>query len=177
MKTRLALVVLLLIASNSYGMGAIRAALSNLPPVVVTNAPPAPPVPVPEPVPPVVTSTPPIAVDGPRIVSIKHGGNWDVFIRTAGCEGWPTKRDPKKNKTTMGELMIRPVGMKKAVFVDSMRVDQFSGAKKELNNAFGAPGAEHALDVHTGEDCEVYIRSYHGKKTEVWMWKWPFGPT
>lgn len=175
MRNRL-IIALLLAASTTYGMGQVRAwvdKLTNQPPVVVTNTPP---VPVPEPPVPVVTSTPPVAVDGPRITSIKHGGKWDVFIRAAGCDGWPTKTG-KNGKVTMGELMIRPVGMKKAVFVDSMRVDQFSGAKKELNNAFGAPGAEHTLDVQTGEDCEVFIRSYHGKKTEVLMWKWPFGPT
>lgn len=65
MKIRILLALaMMLITQTTYGMGAIRAAISNFPPVVVTNtppippSPPEPPEPVPESAPPVVTNTP-----------------------------------------------------------------------------------------------------------------------
>lgn len=111
------------------------------------------------------------AVVGPRIVSIKSRGKWDVFIRAEGCDDWPTKTETKsgKSKTTQGKLFI------KGEFVDAMRPDQFRGALKELNNAFGV--GEHSINAQPGEMVPVVIRSYDGRSTIVFDWKWPFEAT
>lgn len=101
---------------------------------------------------------------GPRIVSIKHRGKWDVFIRTEGCDDWPIKDGEKKD--TQGKLYIA------GVFVDSMRPDQMHGALKELENAFGV--GEHSINANTGKVLPVVIKSFHGKETAVFLWAWPF---
>jgi hypothetical protein len=101
---------------------------------------------------------------GPRIVSIKHRGKWDVFIRTEGCDDWPIKDGEKKD--TQGKLYIA------GVFVDSMRPDQMHGALKELENAFGV--GEQSINAKTGAVLPVVIKSFHGKETAVFPWAWPF---
>jgi len=95
---------LLLAASTTYGMGYIRAAISNLPPVVVTNAPPAPPVPAPEPVPPVVTPAPQPPATGPTLTACKWRGFPMVQVSYTGIDGWPTKVE--KGKTLKGILKL-----------------------------------------------------------------------
>jgi len=107
------------------------------------------------------------AVVGPRIVSIKHRGDDDVFIRTEGCDEWPIKQG--KEKATQGKLYI------KGEFVDSMRPDQMDGALKELTNAFGV--GEHSINARRGEIVPVYIKAHDGKKTAIFEWAWPFNDT
>lgn len=98
-----------------------------------------------------------------RIVSISHHGERMIKIRTVGCESWP-KRDGKK--VTQGRLYIN------GVYVDALRPDQFHGANKDLENAYGTD--EHSLDVEQGERVKVVIKSYHGRATETFLWEWPF---
>lgn len=101
MKNRLLLAVLLF-ASTSYGMGFIRAAISNVPPaVVVTNAPPAPEPPAPPP-PPVVTNAPATASDLDGL-KIKWPSGQDV-------SKWPATVQIKLTDTTGNRVAWKETG-------------------------------------------------------------------
>jgi len=96
------ILAMLLGAATSYGMGYIRAAISNMPPpVVVTNAPPAP---VPPPVVTNTTPTPPPAT-GPTLTACKWRGFPMVQVSYTGIDGWPTKA-AANGKTLKGILKL-----------------------------------------------------------------------
>lgn len=150
---------LILAVQATYGMGKVREwvdKLTNQPPVTVTNAPPAPPAPVPEPVPPVVA--PPST--GPTLTACSWGKFPMVNVRYTGTDGWPTK--VVAGKTCIGILEL-----------NGRKVEWFKPGQTAISvkNAINDP--KYFQNIPKGSVVTINIADVNGKNdsnkmTLVW---------